>query len=157
MQRWNGDLDDRPVEYMVLKFPNGYMSEDVGDEILWLSIMRVIRLLDFVLLTKDDVGMVSMVELNELSQMGGFSDIEGRIRGLIDQQDIDLVSDRLDEGSAAALMIVEDLWATSLSEALNRSGAHFLERSPLRYLPPPVREEECLAVCDTRQAGTPGY
>ncbi len=121
---------------MVLKFPDGYLSEEVGDELLWLSIVQVIRLLDFVLLTKDDAGKVSVVELNELSQMGGFSDIEGSIGGLIGQQDIELVSAGLDGGSAAALMLFEDLWATSLSEALNRSGAAFL-RGPVSPCPKP--------------------
>ena len=116
---------------MVLKFPDGQMSEDVGDEILWLSIMHVIRLLDLVLVTKNDVDMVTVVELNELSQMGGFSDIEGPMERLIGQQDIELVGVWLEVGSAAALMIFEDLWATSLSEALNRSGGLFLERSPV--------------------------
>lgn len=120
---------ERPAEYMVLKFPDGYMSEDVGDELLWLSIQQVIRLLDFVLLTKDDAGMVSVLELNELNQMGGFSDIEGPIGGLIGLQDIELVSARLDAGSAAALVLLEDLWSASLSEALNRSGAHVCERA----------------------------
>jgi hypothetical protein len=127
-QRSDGH-DDRPVEYVVLTFPDGYMSEEVGDELLFLSLMHVIRLLDFVLLTKDDAGMVSVVELNELSQMGGFSDIDGPIGGLIAQQDIELVSAGLDAGSAAAVMLFEDLWATSLSDALNQSGALFLERA----------------------------
>ena len=118
---------ERPAEYMVLTFPDGCMNEEVGDELLWLSIMHVIRLLDFILLTKDDSGMVSVAELNELSQMGGFSDIEVPIGGLIGQHDIELVSAGLDTGSAAALMLFEDLWAVSLSEALNRSGALIFE------------------------------
>src|SRR5271166_4770789 len=96
---------ERSAEYMVLTFPEGRMNEEVGDELLWLSIMHVIRLLDFILLTKDDAGLVSVAELNELSQMGGFSDIEGPIGGLIGQHDIELVSAGLDAGSAAVLML----------------------------------------------------
>ena len=113
----------------MLKFPDGCMSEEVGDELLWLSIMRVIRLLDFVLLKKDRTAMVSVVELNELSQMGGFADVEGPIGGLIDQQDIELVSAALDAGSAAALLIFEDLSTSSMAEVLNRNGALLLEKT----------------------------
>lgn len=120
---------DRSVEYVVLTFPDGYMSEEVGDELLWMSIMHLIRLLDFVLLTKSDAGMVSVVELNEVGQMDGFSDIERPIGGLIGLQDIELVSVCLDVGSAAALMLFEDLWAASLSEALDQSGALFFKRA----------------------------
>ena len=115
------------AEYMVLTFPEGHMSEEVGDEFLWLSLMQFIRVLDFVLLIRDDTGLVSVVELNDLSEMGGFSDIGGPIGGLIGEQDIERVSTRLDAGSAAALVLFEDLWAKTLSEVLNRSGALLFE------------------------------
>jgi hypothetical protein len=117
-----------PVEYMVLGFPDGGMSEEVGDELLWLSITHVIRILDFALVTKDDGARISIVQLNELTQMGGFADLGENGGKLIGQHDIEFVSTGLNAGSSAALVIFEDLWATSLSEALHRSGALLLER-----------------------------
>jgi hypothetical protein len=116
-----------PVEYMILGFPDGYLSDEIGDELAWLSTTSVIRLLDFVLLTKEVSGEVSVAELDELDQMVGFADIDGQLGGLIGQQDIEFVSARLDPGSSAALLLVEDLWATSLSDALDRSGAFLVE------------------------------
>jgi hypothetical protein len=65
------------IDYIVLEFPDGFMSEEVGVELLWLAITHVIRVLDFVFLTKDDATRVSILRPNELSQMGGL----GRPRG----------------------------------------------------------------------------
>jgi hypothetical protein len=124
------------VEYMVLEFPNGCMSDEVGDELLWLSITHAIRVLDFALLTKDSSARVSILQVNELSQMGGFADLEDKVGKLISRQDIEFVSARLDAGSSAALLIFEDLWATSLSEALHHSGALPLGRARFPFSKP---------------------
>lgn len=57
----------------------------------------------------------------------GFAAIDGEVGGLIGPDDIDFVASELDSGSAAAVLLVEDLWAASFASALDRSGGVLLE------------------------------
>jgi hypothetical protein len=50
----------------------------------------------------------------------------GEVDGLIGPDDLDLVGSELEPGAAAAVLLVEDLWAAPLAGALDRSGGVLL-------------------------------
>jgi Family of unknown function (DUF6325) len=116
-----------PVEYLVVGFPDGTVSDVIAPELAKLVDNQTIRILDLVFLTKDTSGNVAVVEVDELGQLAGFVEIDAEVGGLIGPEDIGFVGEELDAGSAAAVLLVEDLWAAPLAEALNRSGGFLLE------------------------------
>jgi Family of unknown function (DUF6325) len=116
-----------PVEYLVVGFPDGTVSDDFALELTKLVDNQTIRLLDLVVLTKGDFGDVAIAEFDELDQFACFTEIDGEVGGLIGAEDIDFVGADLDPGSAAAVLLVEDLWAASLADALDRSGGFMLD------------------------------
>ncbi len=116
-----------PVEYLVVGFPDGTVSDDLAPELEKLVDNQTIRILDLVVLTKDDSGDVAVAEFDELDQFADFAEIDAEVGGLISAEDISFVGDDLDPGSAAAVLLVEDLWAASLAGALDRSGGFLLE------------------------------
>jgi hypothetical protein len=116
-----------PVEYLVVGFPDGTVSDVIAPELAKLVDNQTIRILDLVFLTKDTSGNVAVVEVDELGQLAGFVEIDAEVGGLIGPEDIGFVGEELDAGSAAAVLLVEDLWAAPLAEALNRSGSFLLE------------------------------
>jgi hypothetical protein len=102
-----------------------YLDEFVKQDGQWLFAERppelaklvdnqTIRILDLVFLSKDTSGNVAVIEVDEVG-------------GLIGPEDIGFVGDELDPGSAAAVLLVENLWAASLASALDRSGGFLLE------------------------------
>lgn len=92
-----------PIEYLVVAFPDGNMSDEMAPELADLVDKKVIRILDIV------------------------SEIDGEVGGLIGPDDLEFVASELDPGSAAAVLLVEDLWAAPLAAALDRSGGVLLE------------------------------
>jgi len=116
-----------PVEYLVVGFPDGTVSDDFALELAKLVDNQTIRLLDLVVLTKGDFGDVAIAEFDELDQFACLTEIDGEVGGLIGAEDIDFVGADLDPGSAAAVLLVEDLWAASLADALDRNGGFMLD------------------------------
>jgi len=116
-----------PVEYLVLAFPNGNASDEITAELADLVDREVIRILDAVVVTKDTSGDVAAAEFDELGGLSGFMEIDGEVGGLIGPDDISFVGAELDPGVTAALLLVEDLWAAPLANALGRSGGLLLE------------------------------
>jgi Family of unknown function (DUF6325) len=116
-----------PIEYLVVAFPDGNISDEIAPELADLVDKKVIRILDIVFLTKETAGEVNVLEFDELENMAGFAGIDGEVGGLIGPDDLDFVAGELDPGCAAAVLLVEDLWAASLASALDRSGGVLLE------------------------------
>jgi hypothetical protein len=116
-----------PVEYLVLSFPDGDLSDDVANELAKLVEKDAVRILDFVLLASDAFGEISVSEIDELVQMASFHDFDVEIGGLIGPEDIEFVSAGMDPDSSVAILLVEDLWATSLGNALDRTGGVLTE------------------------------
>jgi len=100
---------------------------EIAPELADLVDKKVIRILDAVVVTKDTSGGVSAVEFDELKDQPGFLEIDAEVGGLIGPDDISFVGADLDPGVTAALLLVEDLWAAPLADALDRSGGLLLE------------------------------
>lgn len=116
-----------PVEYLVIAFPDGNVSDEIAAELADLVDKKVIRILDAVEVTKDISGDVAAAEVDDLGDLSAFLEIDAEVGGLIGPDDISFVGAELDPGVTAALLLVEDLWAASLATALDRSGGLLLE------------------------------
>ena len=116
-----------PVEYLVFAFPDGNVSSELAAELASLVDKSVIRILDAVVVTKDASGDVLAAEFDEFGELSAFLEIDAEVGGLIGPDDISLVGSELDPGVTAALLLVEDLWAAPLADALDRSGGLLLE------------------------------
>jgi len=116
-----------PVEYLVFAFPDGDVSDDIAAELAKLVDNQVIRILDLVFLSKDTAGDVKVTEFDELDEVASFTAIDAEVGGLIGPDDIGFVAEGLDPGSAAAVLLVEDLWAAPLAAALHRSNGFVVE------------------------------
>jgi uncharacterized membrane protein len=116
-----------PIEYLVIAFPDGNISDEIAPELADLVDKKIIRILDIVFVTKDTSGDINVLEFDELGNLVGFAEIDGEVGGLIGPDDLDFVASELDPGSAAAVLLIEDLWATPLASALERAGGVLLE------------------------------
>jgi uncharacterized protein DUF6325 len=120
-------MANAPIEYLVVAFPDGNLSDEIAPELADLVDRKVIRILDIVFVAKESSGDVNVLEFDELGNLVGFAQIDGEVGGLIGPDDLDFVASELDPGSAAAVLLIEDLWAAPLASALERSGGVLLE------------------------------
>jgi uncharacterized membrane protein len=118
------------MRFLVLAFPDGNISDEIAPELADLVDKKIIRILDIVFIAKEAAGDVSILEFDELGNLVGFAEaggeISGEVDGLIGPDDLDLVGSELEPGAAAAVLLVEDLWAAPLAGALDRSGGVLL-------------------------------
>jgi len=126
MKRRLVEMTAGPIEYLVVGFAGDTPNDDIAPALADLVDKEAIRILDLVFLQKDAVGHVSFLEFDELDQLSGFANIDAEIGGLISPEDIDFVGEELDESSSAAVLLLEDLWAAPLAEAVDRSGGLLL-------------------------------
>jgi hypothetical protein len=70
---------------------------------------------------------VTTLEFDELDQGAAFAAIDAEVGGLISDDDVSFAAGGLDPGAAAAVLLVEDLWASRLADAVARAGGLLYE------------------------------
>jgi uncharacterized membrane protein len=116
-----------PVEYIVVGFPGNKFKGEIAPALAKLVEEKTVRILDLVFIGKDPDGTVVTFEVDDLDHVASFSVVDGEIGGLIGEDDIAHAGAALEPGNSAALLIWEDLWATSFMEAVRGAGGVLLE------------------------------
>jgi hypothetical protein len=116
-----------PISYLIVEFPGNKMTGDGLQALVDLVDRGLVRVLDLEFVTRRDDGSVAALALHELDT-GGFdvSVFEGASSGLLDQSDFDDARDVMRPGSAAAILIFENRWATTFVQGLRRGGAELV-------------------------------
>jgi len=144
------DLEEMgPVDYLVIEFPSGRMTGEGFPLLVDLVDRGIIRILDLRFVRKRPDGSVEAAVLADFDGDGelDLAVFEGASSGLVGADDVAEVGDLLEAGSAAAVLVYENVWAAPLAVALRRGGAQLVasERIPVQAL---------LAALDAAEAGT---
>ena len=125
-----------PVEYIAIAFPGNKFSGEIIPAIQELQDSGTIRVLDLVIITKDDDGNVAAIELAEASPetQATFAALGVENRNLLGQEDFEDIGSALDPNSTAALMIWENVWAARVRQVPPQR-----RRDPRRQRPDPGR------------------
>src|SRR6478609_8129036 len=106
------EIELGPVDYLIVEWPPGKEPTGEGlDEIVRLSDLGIIRVLDLAFVTKDGDGQLDLAQF------------EGASSGLLGQDDYDEASAALEPGASAAILLFENRWAAPFVSAMRRSGA----------------------------------
>ena len=135
-----------PVDYIAVAFPGNKFSGAILPEIKRLIDAGTIRVLDLVILTKDEEGNVAAIEVSEaspelaasLSALG----IEGK--NLLGQDDFDDIGEALEPNSTCGLMVWENVWAAPFGSAVRRTGGQLVASggSPIQALASALEADE---------------
>lgn len=92
----------------------------------------VVRLLDFVVLSKSASGEVEIVELDDDDGDLGLDDFQPIAAGLAGEEDVEALAAALDPGQSAAVVVLELTFARALAQSLADAGGQVLrsERVP---------------------------
>jgi hypothetical protein len=116
-----------PVEYIIVGFPGNKFNGEIAPELGKLIESGLVRILDLVVISKNELGEVAWFEFDQLDELAPFADIEGDVGGILGQEDVDYVSASLAPGSTVGLLLWEDIWAAPFAEAVRDSGGVLLE------------------------------
>lgn len=119
-----------PIDYVIVGFEgnkfDGSILKAIGDAID----SGVIRLVALSLVVKDESGQINTMSIGDTGDdyMVEFSEKYIPDPGNVDQDDIDEIADILTPNTAAGFLVIEQLWAKPLKEAiLKANGALIAE------------------------------
>jgi hypothetical protein len=114
-----------PVDVVVLAAGEPRLDGGVFAELERQAASGTIRVLDAMILLKDDQGGVARLDLEDLpadlAAAVGF--IETGTRGLFDTEDAETLIEGMVPGSAVVALAIEHTWALALVNALWQAGA----------------------------------
>jgi hypothetical protein len=121
-----------PVDVAVIVFEGGRFSGDVAPSILELADSGVVRIIDVSFVQKGEDGTVAAVEAADSDVADAFERITGTQFDLLSDADIDEVGRELTPGSAAMVVVWENVWAARFARAVRDSHGEVagLERIP---------------------------
>lgn len=113
-----------PVDFLVVEFPpdRADFSGEMAAELLALVEAGTIRILDLLILQKDDQGNVDAMEIEDLEDAGELRQLEAHIAELLAEEDVVHLAAAMDPGTTAAVLVWENSWAAPFASAARRSG-----------------------------------
>jgi hypothetical protein len=144
------DLDSLgPVDYLVVEFPAGAsnFTGEMADELLALVDSGTIRVIDVLILQKDEDGNVEAMELSDIEQLGPLQAVEAQLAELLAADDVEHLAAAMDPGSTAGVLIWENLWAAPFASAARRSGGQLIAngRIPIQAIIASIEADETAA------------
>ena len=119
-----------PVDYVVVGFPadKADFSGAMADELKNLMESGTVRVLDLLVVTKDEDGTISVAELRDHddSLVGDLRSLEADLSLMLAVEDVERIGGDLELGSAAAVLVWENTWAAPFASAVRHSGGELL-------------------------------
>ncbi len=137
-----------PVDYLIVEFPEGQQNftGEGAEELLKLHDAGVIRIMDLVIMVKEEDGSVDAMELSDVPDLGEFARIEAELAETLAADDVVTLAEAMAPGSVAAALIYENLWAAPFASALRRAGAQLVAdgRIPIQAIIAAVEADAAL-------------
>jgi hypothetical protein len=117
-----------PVDYLVVEFPadTSNFTGEMAAELLALVDSKTIRVIDAVILTKNDDGTVDAAELSDVGELGELQALEAQLAELLAEDDVEQLAAAMEPGSTAGVLIWENLWAAPFASAARRAGGQLI-------------------------------
>jgi len=109
-----------PIDFLLLEFDPAKTDGSAAAALADLIDRGIIRLYDFLVITKSDNGDVTALEISDEGVFGSFA---GARSGLLDDGDIAEAGAALESGRAAALFVYENTWAVPFIVAARAADA----------------------------------
>jgi hypothetical protein len=143
------DLDKLgPVDFLVIEFPAGEQnfSGEIIEELVNLVDAGTIRVIDAIILAKDDTGAVDAMELSDAGDLGGLVEIEAQLAELLAADDVERLAAAMEPGSVAGVLVYENLWAAPFAAAARRAGGQLIAsgRIPIQAIIASIEADDAL-------------
>ena len=137
-----------PVDYVIVEFPAGAstFTGEIAKELLALVDAGTIRVIDMIVLVKDEDGSVEAMELSDLGELGELQRLEAELAEMLAEEDVENLAAAMDPGSTAGVVIYENLWAAPFASAARRAGGQLIAngRIPMQAIIAAIAADESL-------------
>ena len=151
-----------PVDFVALEFKGNQFKGEIFPELMNLVNNEVVRVIDIIVVKKDADGKVTHQEIQETDKnvLAVFNPLKAEINGMIQVEDIEMIGEKLEPNSTAAVLLFENLWAVKFVQAVeNANGRAVMHvRIPhedvVEMMEKIISEEAKLAAGSTAKAGS---
>ncbi len=118
-----------PVDYLMIRFPGNKFTGKLAPEVARLQNEGIIRVIDLVLITKDENGKLVTLDPEDAGPevAVSFYELTKDAREWFSEGDIDVIAESLPKNSSAALILFENVWASKFKEALLEANAELID------------------------------
>jgi hypothetical protein len=135
-----------PVDWLVVEFPGSRFNGEIAPTITDLVDREIIRVLDLLVLRKDEDGEVEAFEISDLdeSELGELRAYETELAVLLSAEDVESIAAAIEPGSSAACLVFENRWAAPFASAVRRAGGQLVAngRIPVQALLAAIEAED---------------
>ena len=124
-----------PIDFLALDFKTDRLKGEIIPELLELVKNEIVRVIDLVLIQKYEDGHHQALEMQQLAPdlLALFDPLEVEISGIIQVEDIDNIAEAMENGSNAAILLFENLWAVKFKEAVLRANGRLIAQERIPY------------------------
>ncbi len=117
-----------PVDYLLATFVDGKFRGEMAAALANLVDKGIIHIIDLVFISKAEDGSIIAQEIDALDGDldGSYAKLDGEYGGLLSEADLALAAQDLPPGSAAGLLVWENVWAKDFATALRNAGGEVL-------------------------------
>lgn len=134
-----------PIDYVVVEFPAGEanFTGEMAAELVALANAGTIRLLDLLVLRKDDDGALEAFEVDDLDEIDELRALETQVAEILAADDVAHLAEAMEPGSTAGVLVWENSWAAPFASAARRSGGQLIAtgRIPIQAILASVEAE----------------
>lgn len=118
-------IETGPIDYLVVEFPSEGMNGEGLPLLVDLVDRGIIRILDLLFVTKQADGSIVGIDIADFDADGqlDLAVFEGASSGLLGDDDLAEAGAAMEVGTAAGVIVYENLWAAPFATALRRNGA----------------------------------
>jgi uncharacterized membrane protein len=124
-----------PIDFLALEFKTDQLKGEILPELLELVNNKIVRVIDLVMIQKYEDGHHEAMEMQQLAPdlLALFDPLGVEISGIIQAEDIANVAEVLENGTNAALLLFENLWAVKFKEAVLRANGRLLAQDRIPH------------------------
>jgi len=129
-----------PLEYVLFQFDDDRFLDELLPALIELNDQGCVRFVDLVFIMKDESGILTIVEINELADedAAAFEPLINDYFGMLTEEDVIVAAENLPENTSAAVVMFEHLWAIGLQQAVQHAGGFMLDSA---YVHPQTQSE----------------
>jgi Family of unknown function (DUF6325) len=135
-----------PIDYLVVEFPAGEanFNGEMAAELAALANAGTIRLLDLLVVHKDDDGALEAFEIDDLDEIDELRALETHVAEILAADDVVHLAEAMEPGSTAGVLVWENSWAAPFASAARRSGGQLIAtgRIPIQAILASVEAED---------------
>jgi hypothetical protein len=137
-----------PVDYLIVEFPADAQNftGEMAAELVRLSDAGTIRVLDILLIQKNDDGSIDALELDEAPGLDDLRALEADLAEILAADDVVHLAAAMDPGTVAAVLVWENTWAAPFGSAARRAGGQLVAtgRIPIQAIAASMEAELAL-------------